>query len=166
MPKAEKQKPNFKQSGLLAADALSKNGTVLKYVEPRDARVPNMGRWRLFVFKNNDVIDSFALGSQSAYLFGRDRKVCDIPIDHQSCSKQHSVIQFRGVEDGTVKPYVIDLDSTNGTRLNKTKISGRRYYELRSQDLINFGDSTRDYVLMDESVVASKDSDNDQHKEA
>jgi hypothetical protein len=29
---------------------------------------------------------------QSAYLFGRDRLVADIPIEHPSCSKQHAVI--------------------------------------------------------------------------
>ena len=42
---------------------------------------------------------------QSAYLLGRDRKVADIPLDHPSCSKQHSVLQYRLVpvtrQDGT-----------------------------------------------------------------
>ena len=41
---------------------------------------------------------------QSAYLFGRDRLVADIPVDHPSCSKQHAVLQYRMVtredEDG------------------------------------------------------------------
>ncbi len=35
---------------------------------------------------------------QSAYLFGRERKVADIPIDHPSCSSQHAVLQYRQVE--------------------------------------------------------------------
>jgi hypothetical protein len=30
---------------------------------------------------------------QSMYLFGRERRVADIPTDHPSCSKQHAVIQ-------------------------------------------------------------------------
>lgn len=31
----------------------------------------------------------------SCYLFGRERRVADIPTDHPSCSKQHAVLQFR-----------------------------------------------------------------------
>jgi smad nuclear-interacting protein 1 len=31
------------------------------------------------------------------YLVGRDEKVCDLPVAHPSCSKQHAVIQFRQV---------------------------------------------------------------------
>ena len=32
---------------------------------------------------------------QSAYLIGKDRKVCDIPVDHPSCSRQHAAFQYR-----------------------------------------------------------------------
>lgn len=32
---------------------------------------------------------------QSCYLFGRERRVADVPTDHPSCSKQHAVVQFR-----------------------------------------------------------------------
>lgn len=32
---------------------------------------------------------------QSAFLFGRDRVVADIPLDHPSASKQHAVLQYR-----------------------------------------------------------------------
>lgn len=31
----------------------------------------------------------------SSYLFGRERRVADVPTDHPSCSKQHAVLQFR-----------------------------------------------------------------------
>lgn len=42
----------------------------------------------------------------------------------------------------------MDLESTNGTFINKEKIEPSRYYELKSYDLINFGMSTRDYILI------------------
>ena len=32
---------------------------------------------------------------QSCYLFGRERRVADVPTDHPSCSKQHAVLQYR-----------------------------------------------------------------------
>ena len=37
--------------------------------------------------------DLLHVSRQSAYLFGRDHVVVDIPLDHPSCSKQHAVIQ-------------------------------------------------------------------------
>jgi hypothetical protein len=61
---------------------------------------------------------------QSAYLFGRDRKVADVPTDHPSCSSQHAVLQYRLVElpqepgfmgppKRTVKPYIMDLGGSS-----------------------------------------------------
>lgn len=46
-----------------------------------------------------------------------------------------------------VKPYIMDLESTNGTLLNGEKIEPSRYYELLSNDVIRFGLSERDYLV-------------------
>ena len=46
------------------------------------------------------------------------------------------------------KPYLMDLGSTNGTILNGVKIDDARYYEMREQDVIKLGESTREYVLL------------------
>lgn len=109
----EKGKPNFSQSGLLAAETNKVKladgaSTVLKYNEPPEARKPLIG-WRLYVFKgkeqsgeqNNNVLclladgcaDMLHIQRQSAYLVGRDKAVVDIYVEHPSCSKQHAVIQ-------------------------------------------------------------------------
>lgn len=82
--------------------------------------------------------------------------MADYPIEHPSCSKQHAVLQFRYVEkknefgdkEGGVRPYVIDLESANGTKVNGEKIPDRRFVELLSGDVLAFGDSTREYVLL------------------
>jgi smad nuclear-interacting protein 1 len=42
----------------------------------------------------------------------------------------------------------MDLESTNGTFIGKEKIEPCRYYELKNSDMINFGHSTREYILM------------------
>ncbi|KAJ3117215.1 Smad nuclear-interacting protein 1 [Phlyctochytrium bullatum] len=123
-----KEQPNFGLSGALAAEGNTFKGVLLKY-----------------------------------------RVVADIPIDHPSCSKQHAVIQFRQVlMDGAKqvrfgkgdilgpyndRPYIIDLESSNGTFINTEKISPSRYYELKISDTIKFGFSSRDYVLMAEELV-------------
>ncbi len=46
------------------------------------------------------------------------------------------------------RPYLIDLDSANGTMVNGDRIPGSRYIELKDKDMIQFGLSTREYVLM------------------
>lgn len=64
-----------------------------------------------------------------------------MPIDHPSCSKQHAALQYRLVQvesdEGrnikVTKPYIIDLNSTNGTYLNNQRIDPRRYYELKEK---------------------------------
>ena len=57
------------------------------------------------------------------------------------------MIQFRSQYtmqiDGTytmeVKPYIMDLESTNGTILNGEQIESSRYYELLEKDMLKFG---------------------------
>lgn len=131
-------------------------GVALKYHEPPEARKPVVN-WRLYVFKGSEQVgalngvniiapahpsDLIHIYRQSCYLLGRDAVVTDILIEHPSCSKQHAVIQFRqitktdkyGEATSTVKPFVIDLGSTNGTYVNEEEVPKSRYYELRSGD--------------------------------
>lgn len=158
----EKQKPNFAPTGLLAAESKTvaqADGTtiVLKYHEPPEARKPPpRDQWKLFVFKGSEIVETIELGMRSCWLVGRERAVVDLPAEHPSISKQHAVIQFRWIEKrneygdktGRVRPYLIDLESANGTLMNKDRIEAQRYIELRDKDMIQFGHSTREYVLM------------------
>jgi len=102
----DKVKPSFELSGKLAAETNKVRGIALLFNEPPDARKPTI-RWRLYVFKGGEALtEPLYIHRQSCYLFGRERRVADVPTDHPSCSKQHAVIQFRQVEkeepDGTV----------------------------------------------------------------
>ena len=56
----------------------------------------------------------------------------------------------------TVKPYIIDLESANGTYVNNRRITARSYVELLEKDVVKFGYSSREYVLLHET---SKDSE-------
>ncbi|XP_044064386.1 smad nuclear-interacting protein 1 [Siniperca chuatsi] len=172
-PPVEKEKPNFELSGALTEDTNTFRGVVIKYNEPPEARIPKR-RWRLYPFKNDEPLPVMYIHRQSAYLLGRQRKIADIPIDHPSCSKQHAVFQYRLVEftraDGTagrrVRPYIIDLGSGNGTYLNNQRIEPQRYYELKEKDVIKFGFSSREYVLLhefsDTSEVDAKEEEEDE----
>eukprot|EP00941_MAST-03F_sp_MAST-3F-sp1_P004147 g4147.t1 len=161
--KPKKELPNFGLSGALAKDERTGNtlnGVTLKWSEPPEARLPSR-RWRLYEFKGEEQLSTLHLHRQSAYLIGRDSRVADIHCLHASISGQHAVFQFRQVnrisrrdivqrpgENLVVKPYLMDLQSTHGTFVNGNKIDSARYFELREADVLKFGASTREYVLL------------------
>ncbi|KAI0475422.1 SMAD/FHA domain-containing protein [Xylariaceae sp. FL0804] len=161
-PPKPKEKPNYGNTGALAAASNSlaqADGStiVLKYHEPPEARKPPpKDDWKLFVFKGDEVLATVPLSRRSCWLVGREAAVVDMAAEHPSVSKQHAVIQFRYLEKrneygdkiGKVKPYLIDLESANGTMLNNKKVPESRYLELRDKDMVQFGQSTREYVLM------------------
>ncbi|XP_017062278.1 FHA domain-containing protein DDL [Drosophila ficusphila] len=162
----EKEKPNLGLSGALTEDTNKVNGVVVKYSEPPEARKPKR-RWRLYPFKGETALPTLHIHRQSCFLVGRDRKVVDLAVDHPSCSKQHAALQYRLVpferEDGShgkrVRLYLIDLESANGTFLNNKKIDGRKYYELMEKDVIKFGFSSREYVLLHENSKEDQEDD-------
>ncbi len=97
-PEVEKQKPNFSNTGKLAAETNTVAGIVLKYNEPPEARKPpSKDAWRLYMFKGSEMLENVELSERSCWLVGRERVVVDFPVDHPSCSKQHAVLQFRHV---------------------------------------------------------------------
>jgi smad nuclear-interacting protein 1 len=164
IPEEEKEKPNFGLSGALAKDEVTGNiynGVLLKWTEPLDAAPPPKG-WRIYVFKGDEIVETLYLHRQSAYLFGRETRVADHVLAHPSSSSQHAVIQFRAVSSSggagdefsmsskrrVVKPYLMDLASTNKTLLNSVPLEDSRYYELKPKDVIKFGNSSREYVVI------------------
>ncbi|EGC35919.1 hypothetical protein DICPUDRAFT_151675 [Dictyostelium purpureum] len=173
--KIPKEKPDFKPSGALLRDKSSNNDddggddenkVKLKWVEPSEASFPK-DKWVIYPFKEKEALDPIYL-RKKAFLFGRDREISDIPTDHPSCSSQHAVLVFRKVkkEDKRtgemltlVLPYLIDLESTNGTFYNGNKLESSRYLELKSKDSIKFGQSTREYILLREDTVDEEDDD-------
>ncbi|CAK1585367.1 unnamed protein product [Parnassius mnemosyne] len=169
----EKEKPNFGLSGKLTADANTVNGVVIKYSEPDDAKQPKR-RWRFYPFKGDKALPILYIHRQSCFLIGRDKKVVDIPLDHPSISKQHAALQYRatpftrpdGSQGRRVRPYIIDLDSANGTFVNNKKIEPRRYVELLERDVVKFGFSQREYVLLHENSKDDAQDDDNQEPPA
>ena len=153
------KKPNFSLSGKLAEDTNTYKGIVIKYNEPAEARMPKK-RWRLYPFKGDESLPTLYIHRQSAYLVGRDRAVTDFPVHHPSCSKQHAVLQYRLVDAEApngrkcrlIKLYIIDLNSTNGTYVNNKRIEPQRYIELKATDMLRFGFSSREYILLNEDT--------------
>ncbi|CAD8115423.1 unnamed protein product [Paramecium primaurelia] len=152
-----KEKPCFEASGILAqyAENALGNGKVLKFTIPFDAKIPT-ANWQLFPFKGTQSFPSIPLKGKSVFLIGKDKEIVDILIENISVSKQHCVIQFREIKKvngqgevlSYIKPYAMDLESTNGTYLNEQQLEPARYYELLEEDVLRFGKSDREYVLI------------------
>eukprot|EP01038_Epipyxis_sp_PR26KG_P010432 gene10432-14013_t len=164
-------KPDFGLSGALAKDKITGNtvnGVVLKWTEPLDSAKPTL-QWRLYVFKEDKIVETLFIHRKSCYLIGRDNRVADVIVAHPSCSKQHAVIQFRekrnktggsiglynesDFESGEIVPYLMDLGSPHKTFLNGKEIEDARYYQLKVKDCIKFGGSTREYILLNDSSL-------------
>ena len=153
-PEVEKEERNFETSGLLTAETNTVNGVVVVYSEPSEARKSKV-QWRLYEFKGDEQTRILHVAKQSAYLIGKEAKVCEITLLHPSISKQHAVLQYRLRTDSSsgktvtsVAPYLMDLNSSNGTFINRQKIPKQRYVQLKEKDTIKFGCSSRDYVLL------------------
>lgn len=131
-------------------DRRSRSNLKSIYKEPSEARLPDQ-HWRLTISKESDDFSPYRLYRQSKYLFGRDKDLCDIRLHHSSCSNFHAVIQYRLRVDSHgrhVYPYLIDLGSTSGTYLNRRPIESNKYYKLEENDVIQFGESSKEYILI------------------
>lgn len=130
----------------------SKQKRAIKYAEPEDKTTPEE-KWAFSVYKDKKRVSDMPrvpLYPKSKYMLGRDKKV-DVRLDHPSLSKEHAVVQYRLKldEDGLeiARPYILDLNSTNGTFINKRRIDPLKYILLMEKDVVTFGASSRKYVV-------------------
>lgn len=159
--------------GKTALDKLTASKVVLKYSEPEDAApfAPSLSRketqygrntqYRLVCFEqgSSDIAESIRLDQLTFYLIGTDQRIAKIPLKESSRSdEQHAVLQYRlkvskdryGDVHRRIVPYIIDLDSKRGTKLNGETIPSLRYIELRNKDMLQFGKGTMEYVFLEE----------------
>ena len=157
----EKERPNYECTGVLKTDeALTVKGRVMKWVEPHDMKASER-KWVFYVLREGKPMESADASvdiKAAASMFGRDAGVCQLPLNHPSISSQHAVLVFRAIatQEGTsqiVKPFIIDLGSTNGTFLNGKRLKADLYMELRPKDMLQFGLSAREYILLDATDV-------------
>lgn len=142
----------------------------IDFYEKYSIPVRKRTRFLAMLYKDdkNDALGQYELLERSSYLIGRSKDetpggdspksdpedsseekqvvLADIPVPEETCSKQHCVIQFRNVADKLI-PYVIDLDSANGTVLNDVALPHARYVELKSGDILRFSEHEEDSMF-------------------
>lgn len=100
----------------------------------------------LAIHKEGKQVGVCDVSRSSATIFGRNTEgvTCGaVTLDHDSISRRHAAL----VHDMQRRVHLIDLNSRHGTRINGTVMTPRKYYELLPGACIQFGASTRKYVL-------------------
>lgn len=95
------------------------------------------------VLKDGLIIDTIYLADKAYYTLGRQHDIVDIPMDHPSISRIHAVLNYRS--DGSL--MLLDLNSAQGTYLNKSICEKNVYHRVYVGDIIKFGASTRKYIV-------------------
>lgn len=117
----------------------------------------------LHVEEDGKLIETHTLlGDKDYWIIGRTTgtglsgqsttSIVDIEVTHESCSRQHCVIQLRAPD----RVYLFDL-SSGGTFLNDKRVKRLTYHRLRHMDIVRVGRSSR-YIRIElhEQEVAAR----------
>lgn len=131
----------------------------MSYQEPEWAQLPppEYQQWFLLEIKGGVEVAKYALHSRKCTVLGRAADQVDIPLTHESISRQHARIAF----DSQGIPWLRDLQSTHGTTCNKRPLPplamGKQETNLRTKgargimifpgDVLQFGASTRIFCV-------------------
>jgi len=128
----------------------------MTYVEPEWAHKPSH-EWILTEIKGGMEVAKYNLEERATTILGRALDMVHLPLNHESASRQHARISF----DSQGIPWLRDLKSTHGTRVNKRKLPpqvcgktesnsnkpGSRGIMVYPGDIFQFGASTRIFTL-------------------
>ncbi|MFP5261443.1 MAG: diguanylate cyclase [Blastocatellia bacterium] len=114
----------------------------LREVTPR----PGSKRPVLVVLQGQSLGQTVQL-DKGRTIIGRGTQA-DLVLRDEIASRQHAEIIRLGVEDGLVEYYVNDLDSTNGTFLNGSKVTSQQL--LEDGDKIKIGNHLMKFAMLDE----------------
>ncbi len=85
--------------------------------------------------------DETIMISKSEFILGRNPDTCDYAIQNKGVGRAHA--QIKNVNGSY---FIVDLDSTNGTFINGSKVVANKQYELKDNDKISL--ASMDYCFM------------------
>ena len=126
--------------------------------EPLTQSLPPEDQYFLEVMKNGNIISRMSI-QKTRILFGRARE-CDIQMEHPSLSRFHAAILWKDFANDPTKGffYVMDLNSTHGTMVNKEKVNPGTCIKLEANNtIIKLGGSSRLLMLTSDQFDEEED---------
>lgn len=108
--------------------------------------------YHLYCERAGEPFPALGLHRFPYYLFGKN-SVCDYVLEHPSISSVHAALIFNKEHECFV---LLDLGSTNGTRLQGKRVESRRPVPIAVGSVIQFGYSSRTYELRSGVAAAVK----------
>ncbi|KAF9902193.1 Kanadaptin [Linnemannia zychae] len=134
------------------------NAPPLKYQKPAWSGYPNQ-QFFFEVIKNGVVVDKIQAPLKEFLTIGR-LPMCDLEMEHPSLSRYHAIIQFKS----SGETFLYDLNSSHGTKVNKSKIPPQMHVKIKPGDQLRFGESTRIYLFQTEEVVDQEEEEKEMVK--
>jgi len=124
---------------------------------PSWARRPKLHQCGLEVYKKGKLVTVIKdINRKKCTIFGRNKSMCDIWLEHPSISRQHSAI----LHGSSGNIYILDLGSSHGTTCNHKKLHQNKRQVLADGDIIRFGASSREYHIRLRLDSSSEDDEN------
>ncbi|KAF9123855.1 Kanadaptin [Mortierella sp. 14UC] len=129
------------------------NAPPLKYQKPAWSGYPNQ-QFFFEVIKNGVLVEKIQAPLKEFLTIGR-LPMCDIEMEHPSLSRYHAIIQFKS----SGETFLYDLNSSHGTKVNKSKIPPQMHVKIKPGDQLRFGESTRIYLFQTEEAVDQEEEE-------
>ncbi|KAG0315923.1 Kanadaptin [Linnemannia gamsii] len=149
-PQQQQQQPSKPSGG---PSGPPPNAPPLKYQKPAWSGYPNQ-QFFFEVIKNGIVVDKIQAPLKEFLTIGR-LPMCDLEMEHPSLSRYHAVIQFKS----SGETFLYDLNSSHGTKVNKSKIPPQMHVKIKPGDQLRFGESTRIYLFQTEDAVDQEEEE-------
>ena len=101
-----------------------------------------------YLIKEGDVkepINKYNIIPKKLYLIGRSKKDCDLVLDEKLLSRKHAELIYNNKNEIIIR----DLDSRNGTYINKNRIEPYKDIIFSINDILSFGQINNQIVFYD-----------------
>ena len=118
----------------------------------------------IFYIMDNDKkepLQSWDIIPKKKYIIGRSKKESDIVLNEKLLSRKHAELIYYDSKTIVIK----DLDSRNGTYINKERIESSKDVFFSTSDILSIGNTNNEIVFYDKTEKDKNNNESDKEKE-